>query len=180
MIEVQMVEKQFDFLKEKDKLFIIDFTKKLEELGYTYGGEIGSGFCWGRYMLIFRKTNVKSKNVTARIYMKEDGIVLRLFFNKVSKHAAYISGLPSYIKTVFTGDDGNCKHCRGDNCKFRKDYEIDGVGYEKCNRTTFEFRGPKREDILDYKSCFRSFILGKRFFCARYRRRAVEWTPSEE
>ena len=24
-------EKQFDFLKEKDKLFIVDFTKKLDE-----------------------------------------------------------------------------------------------------------------------------------------------------
>lgn len=33
MIEVQMAEKQFDFLKEKDKLFIIDFTKKTGRTG---------------------------------------------------------------------------------------------------------------------------------------------------
>lgn len=164
MIEVQMAEKQFDFLKEKDKLFIIDFTKKLEELGYTYGGEIGSGFCWGRYMLIFRKTNVKSKNVAARIYMKEDGIVLRLFFNTVSKLAVYISGLLSYIKTVFTGDYGNCKHCKGDICKFCKEYEIGGMGYEKCNGTTFEFREPKREDIPDYIELFQEFYPGYKIF----------------
>lgn len=86
--------------------------------------------------------------------------MLRLFFNKVSKHAVYISGLLSYIKTVFTGDYGNCKHCKGDNCKFRKDYEIDGMGYEKCNGTTFEFRGPKREDIPDYIELFQEFYPG--------------------
>lgn len=50
MIEVQMAKKQFDFLKEKDKLFIIDFTKKLEELGYNTAAKstaasVGEGIC---------------------------------------------------------------------------------------------------------------------------------------
>lgn len=157
MIEVQMADEQFGFMQEKDRNFVIEFTKALEKRGYTYGGEIGSGFCWGKYMLIFRKANVKSINVTARIYIKEDSIVLRLFFSNVSKHAAYISASPEYIRNVFTGDYGTCKHCKGDNCKFRKDYEIDGIKYEKCNGTTFEFHDPKLEYLADYLALFEEF-----------------------
>ncbi len=78
-------------------------------------------------MIIYRKSNVKSKNVVARIYIREQSIVLRLFLNKVIKHSDYISETPDYIKSVFIGEYGNCKHCKGDNCKFRKDYEIDAL-----------------------------------------------------
>lgn len=157
MIERQMGEEQFGFIAEKDRLFIIEFTEKLEQMGYTYGGTIGSGFCWGRYMLIFRKANVKSKNVAARIYIKEDSIVLRFFFNQVTKHAAYIDSAPEHIRIAFTGDYGTCKHCRGDSCKFRKDYEIGGVHYEKCNGTTFEIHNPDVEKLEDYLALFREF-----------------------
>ncbi|WP_050697822.1 hypothetical protein [Anaeromassilibacillus senegalensis] len=157
MIETHIAEEPFHFIQEKDKIFIIEFTKALEEMGYTYGGEIGSGYCWGKYMLIFRKANVKSKNVVARIYIKDDSIVLRLFFNHVTKHAAYISASPAHIQNAFTGDYGTCKHCKGDSCKFRKDYEIDGVKYEKCNGTTFEFHDPKIENLAYYLALFKEF-----------------------
>ena len=157
MIEKQMGEEQFHFIQEQDKLFIIEFTKALEKLGYTYGGEIGSGYCWGKYMLIFRKANVKSKNVVARIYIREDSIVLRLFLNTVTKHAAFISASPEHIQNAFTSDYGTCKHCKGDACKFRKDYEIDDVKYEKCNGTTFEFHHPKIEMLKDYLALFEEF-----------------------
>lgn len=159
MIETQIAEKPFHFIQENDKIFIINFTKALEEMGYTYGGEIGSGYCWGKYMLIFRKANVKSKNVVARIYIKDDSIVLRLFFNNVTKHASYISASPAHIRNTFTGDYGTCKHCKGDHCKFRKDYEIDGINYEKCNGTTFTFYHPKTENLSDYLALFKEFYL---------------------
>lgn len=157
MIEKQIEEEQFNFIQEKDKQFIILFTKALEKMGYTYGGEIGSGYCWGKYMLIFRKANIKSKNVVARIYIRDDSIVLRLFLNKVTKHASYISAAPDHIKNVFTGEYGNCKHCKGDNCKFRKDYQIDGAVIEKCNGTTFEFPKPTVAFLSDYISLFQEF-----------------------
>ncbi len=157
MIEKHMAEKQFDFIHEQDKIFIIEFTKALEKIGFTYGGEIGSGYCWGKYMLIFRKANVKSKNVVARIYIKEDSIVLRLFLHHVTKHAAFICVSPEHIQTAFTGEYGTCKHCKGDACRFRKDYEIDGVKYEKCNGTTFEFWNPKLENLADYLALFQEF-----------------------
>lgn len=162
MIEEHMAEDRFDFIDCGDKKFIVEFTKSLESLGYTYGGEIGSGFCWGRYMLIFRKAGVKSKNVAARIYIRDDSIVLRMFFNNVTKHADYISNSPGFIKIAFTGDYGTCKHCKGDNCRFRKDYEIDGVKFEKCNGTTFEFCNPKIENIPDYIALFKEFYLARR------------------
>ena len=157
MIERQLAEKQFDFVKEQDKLFITEFTQALEEMGYTCGGEIGSGYCWGKYMLIFRKANVKSKKVAARIYIKEDSIVLRMFFSNVTNHAAYISAMPAHIQNAFTGEYGTCKHCKGDNCRFRKDFEIAGEKYEKCNGTTFEFHSPQLEALPDYLALFKEF-----------------------
>lgn len=163
MIERQMAKQQFDFIQETDRLFIIDFTNALEELGYTYGGEIGSGYCWGKYMLIFRKANVKSKNIVARIYIKDDSIVLRLFLNNVTKHAAFISAAPEHIQNAFIAEYGTCKHCKGNHCKFRKDYEISGTAYEKCNGTTFEFPDPKSQYLADYLALFKEFYpLSKR------------------
>ena len=161
MIEEQMKEEHFHFISETDKQFIIAFTKALQALGYTYNDTIGSGFCWGKYMLIFRKANVKSKNVVARIYIQDHSIVLRMFFNQVTKHGDFIRSSPEFIRDVFLGEYGNCKHCRGDACKFRKDYEIDGIKYEKCNGVTFEFRETKLEYIPDYIALFQEFFPAK-------------------
>lgn len=161
MIEKQINEKQFDFISKNDKDFIVAFTQALENMGYTYGDTIGNGFCWGRYMLIFRKANVKSKKVVARIYIRDDSIVLRLFFNNVTKHSEYIDATPEYIKGIFIGGYGTCNHCKGDNCKFRKDYEINGIKYEKCNGTTFKFNEPSVENLHDYLKLFREFYPAK-------------------
>ncbi len=161
MIETQLNESAFDFVRPEDKRFIAAFTHELETRGYTYGGEIGSGFCWGKYMLIFRKAGVKSKNVFARIYIRENDIVLRLFFNNVTRHADYIRTAPSFIQEAFTGKHGTCKHCKGDDCRFRKDYEIDGVKYEKCNGTTFEFYAPDGERLPAYIALFEEFYPTK-------------------
>ena len=162
MIAKQINEKQFDFISEGDKSFIVAFTQALEDMGYTYGDTIGSGFCWGKYMLIFRKANVKSKNVVARIYIRDNSIVLRQFFNHVTKHSEYISTTSDSIKNVFIDDYGKCKHCKGDDCRFRKSYEIDGAKYEKCNGLTFEFHNPMVENLNDYLNLFREFYSTKR------------------
>ncbi|MDD4125534.1 MAG: hypothetical protein PHW77_07420 [Eubacteriales bacterium] len=152
--------KQYDFIKPDDKHFIIDFTEELKGLGYEDCG-IGNGFCWGRYMIIYRKSGIKSQNVYARIYIRDNGICLRLFFNKVTKHGDYIANTPYFIKSVFTGDYGKCKHCKGDSCKFRKDYEIGGIKYEKCNGYTFEFYEPTTEKLPAYIDLFKTFNCKK-------------------
>lgn len=130
MIEQQMNSKQFDFLCQGDKDFIVKFTNLMEELGYTYGDRICDGICWGKYMLIFRKSGVKTKKVFARIYIRDSYILPRMYFNDVTKHAKYISAAPEHIRSVFMG---SLADCRGESFKFRKEYEIDGIKYEKCN-----------------------------------------------
>ena len=84
---------------------------------------------------ICRKANVKSKNAVGRIYML--GLVFRLFFNRVIKHADYVNAAPAHIKRVFLGEYGACQHCKEDASKFRKDYEIADRKYETCNGFMF-------------------------------------------
>jgi hypothetical protein len=162
MIEQLMREDRFNFVNAENKRFICEFTGALEEAGHTFGNAIGSGFCWGKYMIIYTKANVKARKVTARIYMREDGIVLRMFFSGVSKHAAYILNTPEHIRSVFTGSYGDCRRCKGDDCMFRKDYSIGGVQYEKCNSRTFEFPRPDMGRLSEYLALFKEFYPVKK------------------
>lgn len=161
MLKDQIILPEYDFIRDTDKDFIIAFTDELNKLGFYEDG-FSNGFCWGRYMLIYRKSGVKSKNVYARIYVREKSICLRMFFNDVTRKGEYIKNTPDYIRDAFTGDFGTCKHCKGDNCKFRKDYEIDGVKYEKCNGYTFEFNDPTIEKLPAYIDLFKVFYCNKR------------------
>ena len=79
-------EERFHFISEDNKAFILAFSDEISKLGYDFGGSIGSGFCWGPYMIIYSKIGVKNKQVAARIYIRENSIVLRLFLNKIDKH----------------------------------------------------------------------------------------------
>lgn len=160
MLNEQIELPEFDFISDSDKEFIITFTDMLEDLGYCQEG-LSDGFCWGRYMLIYRKSGAKSKNVYARIYIRDSSICLRLFFNDITKHGTFIESTPDFIKSVFIGDYGKCKHCKGDNCKFRKDYEIGGVRYEKCNGVTFEYYEPTTEKLPEYIALFKEFNCKK-------------------
>ncbi len=158
-------EERFDFISTEDKAFIIAFDDEMTRLGYDFGGKIGSGYCWGKYMLIYTKSGVKSKNVYARIYLRETSTVLRLFLNGIDQHRAYIENAPAYIKEVFTGEAANCKHCHNDKdgqCRFRKAYTIDQLFIEKCNGITFEFHDPGVEKLADYLALFREFYPGKK------------------
>lgn len=148
----------FGYLSDADRNFISEFDDAMYKRGYSAGNTIVDGICWGRNMLIYSKVGVKSSSVAARIYMRDDGICLRLFLSNVSKHGKYIAGAPDFIKSIFTGEYGRCKHCKGDNCKFRKDYEIDGVRYEKCNGMTFAFDKPAMEKLPEYIKLFDEFF----------------------
>jgi hypothetical protein len=111
-------------------------------------------------MLIYRKSGVKSEKVFARIYLRDDNIVLRLFLNNVDRHRGFIENAPAYIKEVFTGDQGKCQHCHNEedgDCRFRKTYTIDGRFIEKCNGITFEFHDPGISKIPDYIALFTEF-----------------------
>lgn len=158
-------EDRFDFISNHDKEFILAFNDEMNKLGYDYGGKIGSGFCWGKYMIIYRKSGSKSEKVFARIYIKDESVVLRLFFNAIDKHREYVEKTPSHIKEVFIGDNGNCQRCHNDKhgvCRFRKTYTIDNRLIEKCNGITFEFHNPGLQRIPDYIALFSEFYPGKK------------------
>ena len=154
-------EQSFGYISAENKEFITVFDAEMEKCGYSAGNTIGNGFCWSRHMLIYSKVNVKSPVVAARIYLRESGICLRLFLNDVTKHGGYIGNAPDFIKSVFTGEYGKCRHCKGDNCKFRMDYEIGGVKYEKCNGYTFEFYSPDTKKLPEYITLFKEFYCKK-------------------
>ena len=99
-------EGRFDFIANHDKGFILAFNDAMTNLGYDFDGRIGSGFCWGKYMIIYTKSGVKSKKVFARIYIRDESIVLRLFFSAVDKHREYIEIAPAHIKEVVTVQHG--------------------------------------------------------------------------
>ena len=159
-MEELLKEDKFSFISSRDKSFIQAFNTEMTLRGYTFGDRIGSGYCWGKYMLIYTKVGVKSKKVYARIYIQEDCIVLRLFLNDIDRHRNYIENTPAYIRQVFTGEHARCQHCHNDKegiCRFRKTYTLENRMIEKCNGITFEFHDPDLKKLPDYLSLFKEF-----------------------
>lgn len=160
MMKNHLDQEQFNFISKSNKEFILTFDERMNGLGYDFGGRIGDGYCWGKYMIIYRKTGVKSDKVYARIYIREKSILLRLFLNDIDQHRAYIENAPAHIKGVFAGGTGDCQHCHNDKngkCRFRKTYTLDGRLIEKCNGVVFEFYDPNLEKLPDYISLFTGF-----------------------
>lgn len=161
-IEERLTEERFNIVTEPDRAFILAFSREISEMGYDYGGHIGWGACWGRFMVIYFKVGVKSKQVAARIFIRENGIVLRLFFNNVDKHIGYLESAPEYIKSVFTGTHGDCScNPKKENCRMRKIYSIDGKHIEKCSGVVFEFHQPDMAKLLDYMGLLKEFYPKK-------------------
>lgn len=158
-------EERFDFVSSNDKGFIIAFNDEMSKLGYGFGGKVGSGYCWGKYMIIYTRAGVKSKKVFARIYLRDERIALRLFLNEIDNHREYVEHAPSHIKEVFVGDFGGCKHCHNEKdgiCRFRKKYTLDDRLIEKCNGSTFEFQDPSIQRLPDYMALFTEFYPKKK------------------
>jgi hypothetical protein len=160
-----LAEDKYDFIKTADKAFINEFDGQMNGIGYDYGDNIGSGYCWGRYMLIYSKTGQKSKKVTARIYIRDNSIVLRLFLNDIDSHREYVEKAPDYIQEPFINSFGRCNHCRDNKesfCKFRKTYTLKDQFIEKCNGITFEFWNPSIDKISEYIGLLTEFYPVKR------------------
>jgi hypothetical protein len=149
----------------------------MNDFGYDFGGEIGDGYCWGRYMIIYSKVGVKTKKVIARFYLRETeeitsgkytnqfrrSIVLRLFLTNIQKHENYIMNAPAHIKETFISERGTCKKCieTYQKCHHYKKYTIDGNLKEKCGYI-FCFEDPKFEHIKDYVDLLKEFYGDKR------------------
>jgi hypothetical protein len=166
-------EERFNYISKENKKFINDFSKQMKLFGYDFGGQIGSGFCWGNNMIIYSQTGVKNEKVVARIYIRnkgiiiwggkenkyENSIVLRLFFDNVKKHIEYIEKAPSHINSLFNNDQGLCPYIcdhYSEKCHNRKIYSINGKQIEKCGYY-FSFTDPKTEHIKDYIDILKEF-----------------------
>ncbi len=162
-IDERLKEERFSIVSEQDKAFITAFSNEISKLGYDYGGHIGWGACWGVFMVIYSKTGVKSKQVAARIFIREDHVVLRLFLNNIEKHTGYIENAPEHIKSVFTGTHGDCScNPKKENCRMRKTYVIDGKQIEKCSGVVFEFHQPDVAKLPDYMGLLNEFYASKK------------------
>ncbi|MHB1484879.1 MAG: hypothetical protein ACYCYI_09470 [Saccharofermentanales bacterium] len=164
-----MQESRFDFVNEDDKAFITAFDAALLDRGWGIenNGHF-KGYCWGRYMFIYCKLGVKAKKVAARIYLRDDNIVLRLFLNGMDKHRTFLESAPEHIKRVFLpGGGGDCHHCPdggsrvNGKCMFRKNYTIDGQAAEKCNGAVFEYHQPAISKLPDYLALLDEFYPTK-------------------
>lgn len=158
MIEV-LSQPAYDFISVQDKEFIAAFHEAIKEIGYG-SDQIGDGYCWGRYMIIYAKTGVKQKKVAARIYIRENSIILRLYFNDIDKHREYIESAPAFIRLPFVSKHGDCHHCHNEKegkCKFRKSYTLEDRFMEKCNGVVFEYEKPNTDKLPDYMALLREF-----------------------
>jgi len=133
-------ERRCDALSKDDKTFIAAFDKAINELGYDCENTITSGNAWSPMAIVYGKTGTKSRPCPARIYIKDDGITLRLFLNKVDKHMQYIENSPPHIKNAFIFEGSDCQSCNT-SCAPGKVYTIDGQQMQKCNHSTFYFYG---------------------------------------
>jgi len=160
-MEQLLKEDRFNFVSKENKKFISAFTKQMDLLGYDFGGKIEDGYSWGKYMIIYSKKDVKTKKIIARIFIRDNGIVLRLFFKNIDKHKSFIENAPFYIKNPFINEQGRCVHCR-EKCSCTKIYTIDGKKMEKCTHQTFEFIDPKMEYLKDYMEILNEFYKKNR------------------
>lgn len=160
----QLLEPACDFISDADKAFILSFDEAMGDMEYSCDN-IGKGYCWGRYMMIYARGGVKNKKVAARIYVRDHSIVLRLYLNNVDKHSAYIENAPEFIRWPLINDHGSCQHCHNEKdggCKFRKTYHLDNRFIEKCNGITFEYEKPELSKLLHYMALLREFNPGRK------------------
>ena len=165
-MEDLLKEETYSFVSPRDKKFIIAFDAEMDRLGYTSNQTIGDGYCWGRKMIIYTKAGVKSKKSYARIYLRENDLILRMYFSSVDKQRQAIEQAPDYIQQAFTGDYGACKHCHNmkedSSCSHRKSYTIHGKQYEFCDGFAFWFFSPDLARIPEYIKLFLAFYPEKR------------------
>lgn len=159
-------EETYNFISSEDKEFIAAFDAEMNRLGYTCNKTIGDGYCWGRKMIVYTKTGVKSRKSYARIYLRENDIILRMYFSNVDKQRQAIEQAPDYIQQAFTGDLGVCKHCQNKkadgSCSHRKSYTIYGKEYELCDGFAFWFFSPDVTRIPEYIKLFLAFYPEKK------------------
>jgi predicted transcriptional regulator YdeE len=160
----------FDYITPENREFIAAFDSEIYKRGYSAGNTIGSsrGYGWRGYELIYSKKGGNHGKVYARLLLRDPaGLVLRLYFDNIDKHTAYIETTSPAIKEIFTNDVGVCAHCsdkisKDFKCKIRKSYTLNGRTIEKCSCEAYKFTLPKLEMLPEYLALFDEFYPGKK------------------
>jgi hypothetical protein len=91
-------EARLNIITKADKVFITAFDNEMVKFGCDFGGSIGKGDYNGKFMIAYSLIAVKSKKVIARIFIRDNEIVLKLILSDVKKHSAYIENATAHIK----------------------------------------------------------------------------------
>lgn len=164
-METLLSSPAYDFLNTNHKTFVVAFDAAMADAGYVNAG-IQPYVTFGKFKIEYWNPAPKSKKVVARIYFRDDGIVLRLYFTNIDKHRSYIENAPSYIQDAFTNNHANCKHCdngfnKNGTCKFRKSYTLHGIPYQKCSGDSFYFTKLDLSCVSGYLQLLATFYPAK-------------------
>lgn len=109
-----LLEERFHFISEVNKEFLLSFDEEMEKLGYGIY-EVKDAYPWAmnwigaKYMTNYKVKRLKTRKLVAHVFVKEDGIFLRLFALKnnvrtintrekarsvIAPHRAYIESAP--------------------------------------------------------------------------------------
>jgi hypothetical protein len=146
---------KYSFISQQDKDFILAFDNSMIEAGYA-NNDIQPYVVFGKYKIEYYKPGTKTKKYIARIYFRDDGIVLRLYLSNIDKHSVYIENAPDFIQEPFVSDAHNCKkpNCKGmitnGKCRYIKTYTLKNAPHIKCAEQAFIYYGLDVKDVAQY------------------------------
>lgn len=154
-------------LSAEDRDFILALDAAMRREGYTSDG-IQPYVCWGKYVISYYRAGVKTKRYVARIYLRSNGLLFRMYFSDIDRHADAIERLPDDIKAAFLSDCGRCRRCSSKtndsqgNCTHRKTYSLDGIRHEMCDGLVFLFEKHSVQSIPQYIELLQMFYPRKK------------------
>ena len=154
-------DEKYAFVGQKDKDFILAFNGSMARAGYENNG-IQPYVVFGKYKIEYYKPGNKTKRYIARIYFRDDEIVMRLYFSNIDKHRDAIENSPCFIQKPFIDDSHTCKkpHCKGmgkGKCRYQKTYTINGIPYVKCAEQSFCYYQMDAENASKYVALLTAF-----------------------
>ncbi len=168
ILEKLLSDEKYTFVSPTDQAFIVAFNNAMIHAGYENNG-IQPYVVFGKYKIEYYKPGNKTKKYVARIYFREGGIVLRLYFSDIDKHRSYLEQAPDFIQKPFVDGSHRCKApgCKGlinqnGNCRYRKAYTLNGVAYQKCAEESFCFYQLDAKNAAGYAALLAEFYPNKK------------------
>ena len=142
--------------------FIAAFDEAMNAAGYARLEKPHDNAYWNSF-IAYVKPGAKTPKIIARIYLRDDGIVLRVYASNIDKRRAYLEGAPAFIQQPFVNDDNNCKPgCKGmrmanGKCRYQKTYTLNGAAHVKCGDACFCYSNLDAKDAQEYVNLVAAF-----------------------